>query len=295
MDEASGRAGRCPRCGDARVTRCGHAANGVQRLACGGCARSFGARLGTALAGLHDEAAFGRVLADMMGDVQSSCRTLAARLGLDKSTVWRWRQRINRALAGDDRARVAAVLEAVPLRLRESRKASREWVNHQADPASHPAPDRPRWVDVDRGRLPPPVPLERFLVTVAIGCDRARGCIARVLGVGLGWSPGGEPRLDSRSALAPGELARALESFAAPDGQPQPGAPSPRPFKSFLAPFRGPATRHLAGYAAWFTVCCDPSIARREARAWQVLRAGVEPAFFADMRNPRGVARVGGV
>lgn len=47
---------RCPRCGEGWTVRDGHA-RGQPRWLCRGCGRSFGARTGTALAGLQTEVA----------------------------------------------------------------------------------------------------------------------------------------------------------------------------------------------------------------------------------------------
>lgn len=55
-------------------------------------------------------------------------------------------------------------------------------------------------------------------------------------------------------------------------------------FKTFIRPFRGPATRHLDGYAAWFTIGSDGSKERRLATAWTLLLRG-QPTEFADIRD----------
>jgi hypothetical protein len=120
--------------------------------------------------------------------------------------------------------------------LRESRKASREWVRHERDPARYPPPDRLRWHDYRRLRLPPPTD-PRFRVPVRLVAEEG----------GLRAEAGGlcQPR---DVAAAPDRLAEAMRAR----------------FGRFIRRFRGPATRHLAGYLAWFGAwaagaCLPPS------------------------------------
>ena len=56
--------------------------------------------------------------------------------------------------------------------LPEARKGSREWVNHQRDPARFPKPDRPRWRDHHLG-LSRPVGTSKYQVPVLTIVDRA--------------------------------------------------------------------------------------------------------------------------
>jgi hypothetical protein len=192
----------------------------VPRLRCAGCRRSFTARTGTWLAGIQLPGKLLLVLEDMLSAAPSSCRALARRLGLHRMTVWRWRGRIARALgagAGDRLKPVAAAATS----LRESRKASREWVRHERDPARFPKPDRLRWHEYPRLRLPAPNG-PRYRVPVLLVADRA-GALRAMAG-----APPAE------AAGCP--LASAMRGRLA----------------GFLRRFRGPATRHLAGYLAWF-------------------------------------------
>jgi hypothetical protein len=197
----------------------------VPRLRCTTCRRTFAATAGTLLARVRLPAKLLLVLEDMLSEAPGSCRGLAARLGLDRMTVWRWRRRIARALAGAAPERRDAAAAAA-LSLRESRKASREWVRHERDPARHPRPDRLRWHEYPRLRLAPPNG-PRYRIPVLLVADRAGGLRAE---------PGGPLRTP-----------------------PEPGASPDRPlpemrrrFERFIRRFRGPATRHLAGYLAWF-------------------------------------------
>ena len=191
----------CPHCQGVRLQRWGVTGRGLARLRCGGCRRTFSPATGTLAAGLRRRAAFGNVVDDMLrAATPASCRRLAARLGVHYMTVWRWRIRI-----------LAHCLRRPPtpstagggvVLVRESRKASREWVRHERWPALYPPPPRPRWYSLARGEVPP------------------GGWAAWHVALRLGGSSG------------------------------QRGEPQAR-FHRFLAPFRGPATRYLIGYAAW--------------------------------------------
>jgi hypothetical protein len=61
--------------------------------------------------------------------------------GLDKMTVWRWRQTIICTLGSAGASDLGGVVEADEKFFRESRKGSRQWVRHQRNPINHPKPD----------------------------------------------------------------------------------------------------------------------------------------------------------
>lgn len=90
------------------------------------------------LAGIHTPDKLGIVVSDMLSPEPSSCRRLASALRLSKMTIWARRQKVSRAFAaiqsftdkhGEDVRTHSAAELAVEV-LRESRKASREWVDH---------------------------------------------------------------------------------------------------------------------------------------------------------------------
>ena len=89
-----------PHCSHDRSTRWGSTRTGVQRMRCPSCRRTFSSSTGTAVARIHSPARFHQVVADMFCDHPRSCRGLGRALGLDKMTIWRWRQKIIRALGG---------------------------------------------------------------------------------------------------------------------------------------------------------------------------------------------------
>ena len=89
----------CPRCGADALRRWGVDGRGLRRLRCRACKRTCSATAGSLLAGLRRPEAFRAGLRDMIyANHPASCRRLTVRLGVDKTTVWRWRMRILAAL-----------------------------------------------------------------------------------------------------------------------------------------------------------------------------------------------------
>ena len=166
---------RCPHCGNESIYRWGKSEAGVPRGRCRGCERTFSPRTGTWMAGVREVEKFACVLDDMLTKLPSSCRHLADVLAVDKMTVWDWRRRISQALLCSEPASLSAAVETNDEPIRESRKGSREWVDHHRDPSRVPTPNRPRWVDVDRHGLPLPHALVAYQLRVLITAD-ARGC-----------------------------------------------------------------------------------------------------------------------
>jgi hypothetical protein len=119
---------------------------------CRHCGHNFSSATGTILAVLNAPTKLGIVVSDMLSPDPWSCRRLASAAGLGSMTIWAWRQKVSRAfaaigsIAGKDgrNARVGAGARQAVTVLPESRKASREWVDHQRDPARCAAPDRLR-------------------------------------------------------------------------------------------------------------------------------------------------------
>ena len=278
----------CPHCQATRVLRWGKGRSGVQRWRCSLCERSFSAATGSLLAGVHARDKLRLVLLDMVSERPSSCRQLAAALTLSAMTIWNWRQRVNRVfalMAGPHEAPAGAIATTV---IRESRKASREWVDHQRDPARHPRPDRLRWVDYRERRLPLPNPMTPFLLAVRLlevdhGHWRATlvppPCLVKEQ---AGWSLAG-------GATIPPSLA-ATHGVARCGG---PGASDVDTIvthlRAFLRPFCGPAKQHLGGYAAWFVAwhSADKAARRRALaeRAWRLLARCDQHGFVHGYRH----------
>ncbi|MFO7854467.1 MAG: hypothetical protein R6V44_04480 [Paracoccaceae bacterium] len=92
----------CPRCGAEVLGRWGVDRRGLRRLRCRACGRTCSAATGSPLAGAPRPEASREMLRDMVSAVRPApCRRLAERLGVDRTTVRRWRMRI---LAAPERA-----------------------------------------------------------------------------------------------------------------------------------------------------------------------------------------------
>jgi transposase-like protein len=246
----------CPHCGGRALIRFGRTPQGAQRWHCRGCGRKHQAVTATALAGLHQPGKFASLVEDMLGPQPSSCRRLARRLALDKSTVWQWRQKASGAFAAAIRPQLIQPMVQRAQVVRESRKASREWVNHERDPAAYPAPDRLRWADYRwRGLVPPDhLPRYRIPVDIAVDIGDRRSAVVGtnhpMLAVAQCCDPSLMPDVGEVAALPvePGTIAAGLDASL---------ARAVTAFRDFLAPFRGPATRHLPGYVAWYVARTD--------------------------------------
>jgi len=282
----------CVHCGGSALVRWGSTGSGLQRLRCKGCGRTFSAATGTVVARVRRPEKLQEVLADMLGPVPSSCRRLAARLGVDKMTVWRWRIGLLAALDGIGAHRLGGIVEADETFVRESRKGSREWVWHERDPRRFPAPPRPRWRDFRRlGRLRP-TGLSKWQIPILALADRAGARRAERLP---------DRRAESLVAVLEARIRRdavlcsdgdgAYGLFARAHGLPHyqlDATPGPKViqaafhiqtvnslhsrFKAFMRPFCGPATKHLSAYIAWFIArLADQNTAQDDA--WQKILA----------------------
>lgn len=257
----------CTFCGNPSICRWGKSRRGLQRWRCRACKRSFTAATGTALARVHHLDKLRAVTVDMLDHIPASCRKLAARLGLDRMTVWRWRRLIGAAWADREPRRDPAHRNdaSATVILLESRKASREWVKHQSDPMHHPAPDRLRWIDYRLLDLPLPEPMSRYRVSLRLDPVRDRQEDDRVDRQGgapqVEWPPRRLLHRPTDRALANRRASIALHGQAernacrvrsAMDTQPDGADMLADQLYRFIKLFRGPATRHLHIYRAWF-------------------------------------------
>jgi transposase-like protein len=253
----------CARCHGPRLGRWGHTRRGLQRWRCKDCGRTRNVSSETPLAHIHSLDKLQAVAADMLAATPRSCRALAAAIGVDRMTIWRWRRLIADVWAGRRRRPAAVATGAggcTVAILRESRKASREWVRHRRDPLRHPAPDRLRWIDYRQKSLPLPQPMSRYRVVLPLP-PLADGRAS----IPPADRPGGAcPAIDLVPAEGSG-LSRRLAA-STPSSPPAPGAgaaataahlPLAARLLAFLAPFNGPATRHLETYLAWFAARLD--------------------------------------
>jgi transposase-like protein len=264
----------CPRCGETRLHGWGCSSSGRRRARCLGCGRAFSETSGTPLAHLHHPDKLVTLLTDMLAGRTRPCRALAVEFQVGKNTVWRWHSLILTALRAIDAPAPEHPAATTTHVVRESREASREWVRHRADPSTWPAPDRPRWVDVDRGCEPEPTPRGAYRLAVTVLQRREDARLQALL-------PPHDPAMARTSAAASADGAEmpqpafmfhcgvreaqltqppssGLDASAAPARDRGPTAPEAAPpaehFRRFLRAFRGPASKHLAGYTAWFNV-----------------------------------------
>ena len=120
--EQAARGRPCPRCGYARVHRCGHA-SGLQRFRCLGCGRSFNALTGTPLARLRKKEHW---LAYLQCVLESRTVREAARVvGVHRTTSFRWRHRFVPGAMRDRPPILRAIVEADETYRLESQKGSR--------------------------------------------------------------------------------------------------------------------------------------------------------------------------
>lgn len=268
----------CLRCRGDRLHRHGKGRTGMQRRRCRDCSRTFSSTTDTMLAGLHAQGKLGIVVSDMLSTEPSFCRRLASALQPSKMTIWVWRQKVSRAFAairpvsgndGEDVATPSAAGLAVMV-LRESRKASREWVDHQRDPARFPTPDRLRWVDYRMHGLPLPQPMPPHLVTVSFDANGRSwyqpglmlfeadilATATESIDMPFEWAQGSGADV---IATDPSPARRSALKFGATRYQstgkrifPHDGSDLDDRFQTFVRTFSGPATKHLGGCLAWF-------------------------------------------
>ena len=120
--EQAARGRPCPRCGCARVHRCGQA-SGLQPFRCLGCGRSYNALTGTPLARLRKKEHW---LAYLQCVLESRTVREAARVvGVHRTTSFRWRHRFVPGAMRDRPVILSAIVEADETYRLESQKGSR--------------------------------------------------------------------------------------------------------------------------------------------------------------------------
>jgi transposase-like protein len=296
---------RCLHGGATALRRWGGTRSGPRRRRCRGCRRTFSAASGTALARVRRPEQVQLALADMRSRRPSSCRAPAPRRGVDKMAVWRWRRRLLAGLTGIGATRLHGIVEADEKDFRESRKGSREWVNHERNPALFPKPDRPRWRDDQRLGLLRPAGVSRRQIPVLTLTDRGGARRADMLPERRAPSlvallerrVGQDAALGSDGDGAYDLLARAR---ALPHCRLNPRT-GPKVidtafhlqtvnslhsrFARLMRPFRGPATKSLPRYAAWLIIRRSGDEAAAHGAAWRRLLAA-RPTRSADTATP---------
>jgi transposase-like protein len=121
--EQAARGRPCPRCGCARVHRCGQA-SGLQRFRCLGCGRSYNVLTGTPLARLRKKECWLPYLQCVLES--RTVRDAARVVRVHRTTSFRWRHRFVPGAMRDRPATLSAIVEADETYRLESQKGSRK-------------------------------------------------------------------------------------------------------------------------------------------------------------------------
>lgn len=266
---------KCPFCGDERRQKWGRTRTKVQRYRCSGCQKTYSGRTGSVIGRIHRPDLFMVVLRNMLGPhAPQSVRKLARQLKLNKYTVWRWRMLVFSIIGHGTATGFSGIIEADETYQRESRKGSREWVRHFADPKKVAPPPRPRWEDFTTQGLKMMRGLSRWQLPILTVADRGGARLFRRLpnrrGVTLEHAM--KP-LVPRDAMLCSDGANGYKNLAAAGGLEhyvvgsKPGTRVASGcyhiqnvnslharYKMFIKPFCGPATKNLNGYIRWLEI-----------------------------------------
>lgn len=273
VEERAAAIQRCPKCGAQKVSKWGMARTGTQRFRCASCQKTFTGRTETKIARLHKVGLFLEVVRDMLDDrTPAPIRHLATRFGLNKHTVWRWRHLVFEAFkqASDDQ--FSGIVEVDETFQKESRKGSREWVNHERNPQLFPKPPRLRWYEYGKQNQQQLRGLSRWQVPILTITDRTdRRRLERIRNKKHATIEAAlVPHLDPDVVLCT-DGNTAYQRISSKHGYEhhrilaKPNAKTKSKvfhiqninnihshFKYFMKPFRGPSSKYLTGYANWF-------------------------------------------
>lgn len=164
---------RCPRCATAGAHLHGKDKNNRQRFRCrtAECRRTFNILTGTPMARARKPETWGHYLSHMT-DHRSVRKIIEAGIGVNHTTVWRWRHRFLKAAVQDNAAILSGVIEADETFFVRSFKGHRGWVKGKP-PETRAA--RPRaWGATKRG-------LSGEQVPVLTALDNAGGVYEAIL------------------------------------------------------------------------------------------------------------------
>ena len=113
----------CPRCAGTALYRDGQA-NGLQRFRCRACGRTFNSLTGTPLARLRHKDKW-LDYCDTLLDPATTVRRAADRLGVHRTTTFRWRHRMLTWPKHDSQAPLQGIVEADEMVVLESHKGAR--------------------------------------------------------------------------------------------------------------------------------------------------------------------------
>ncbi|MBP0483637.1 IS1595 family transposase [Sagittula salina] len=266
---------KCPYCGHERRQKWGRTRTKVQRYRCTGCQKTYSGRTGSAIGRLHRPELFLVALRDMLGvAAPQSVRKLARQLGLNKYTVWRWRMLVFSIIGSSSIVSFSGIVEADETFQRESRKGSREWVRHFADPKKVAPPPRPRWEDFTTQGLKMMRGLSKWQLPILTVADRGGARLFRRLPnrKSVTLERAMKPLVPSDAVLC-SDGANGYKNVAAAGGLEhfvlgsKPGTRVASGcyhiqnvnslharYKRFIKPFCGPATKNLSGYIRWLEV-----------------------------------------
>jgi transposase-like protein len=149
---------RCPHCGTEGAHLHGKDRNDRQRFRCRTtkCRRTFNILTGTPMARARKPEKWGHYLSHMT-DHRSIRKITAAGIGVNHTTVWRWRHRFLKAAAQDNATTLSGVIEADETFFVRSYKGHRGWVKGRPP---EPRAARPRaWGATKRGLSGEQVPV----------------------------------------------------------------------------------------------------------------------------------------
>ncbi|WP_157733641.1 IS1595 family transposase [Antarctobacter heliothermus] len=201
-----------------------------------------------------------------------SVRKLARQLGLNKYTVWRWRMLVFSIIGSSiSSTGVSGMIEADETYQRESRKGSREWVRHVADPQNSPQPPRPRWEDFTTKGFKMMRGLSKWQLPILTVGDRGGAFLFQRLPnrQGITVEHAMKPLVPGDAVLC-SDGGNGYKDFAAAGGIEHFVVGSKlgirvdagcyhiqnvnslhARYKKFIKPFCGPATKNLNGYIRW--------------------------------------------
>ena len=263
----------CPNCGSSDRKRWGKTRTSVQRWRCKDCGATWSGRTGTPAERTHHADRLLKLARNMMEETTPwSCREAARKLGVSTFTAWSWRIKIIHSLQPESPGTLTGTVEADEARRRESRKGSREWALFRANPENVDiVPVRKRWRDYRRGEAPPGG-WQSWLLKFLAAANRDGRRAFEAIG-DAGYDEISAPLL---SVMAPdailctdgwatyGSIARDanIAHFALPKGRREKGMPESAHintvnsqiarFRTFLKPFRGPASKFRRAYGRWF-------------------------------------------
>ncbi|WGT51395.1 IS1595 family transposase [Thioclava nitratireducens] len=272
IEARTSREAKCQFCGEERRQKWGRTRTKIQRYRCGGCQKTFSGRTGSVIGRIHRPDLFMVALRDMLlSPTPLSVRKLAKKLGLNKYTVWRWRMLVFSIIENGVTPAFAGIIEADETYQRESRKGSREWVRHAADPLNIPAPPRPRWEDFTTQGLKRMRGLSRWQLPILTVADRGGAKLFQRLA-----NHASATLQDAMTPLVPKDAvlctdgANGYSKIASAGGiehvvlSSKPGTRVAADcyhiqnvnslharYKRFIKPFCGPASKHLNGYIRW--------------------------------------------